>query len=182
MLEFVCPAILGAPEMPPSRAEDPPPMHGAPVMGFVPVAALGPAAVPGNVPGVSGETGTSGDCGSVFWASAIMLGEIAAAPAHNAKHPHEKQIVAALRPNWLSHLLLCNTINLRLHEPFVADATTSPCNSTFLVRQDLLLRRKLRMQCKKIPQSSEDQIYCNAPIGASRQCHRACIVMAMAEG
>lgn len=155
MLEFVCPALLGAAEMPPSRAEDPPPMHGAPVMGFVPVAALGPAAVPGNVPGVSGETGTSGDCGSVFWASAIMLGEIAAAPAHNAKHPHEKQIVAALRPNWLSHLLLCNTINLRLHEPFAADATTLPCNSTFLVRQESIAasqtQNAVQKKFRKVP-------------------------------
>jgi hypothetical protein len=55
---------VGAPGTPPSIADAPPPMQGAPLSGFVPTAMLG-AVVPGSAPGVVGDTGVSGCCGKV---------------------------------------------------------------------------------------------------------------------
>jgi hypothetical protein len=55
--------VVGEPISPPLMAEEPAPMHGCPVIGFVFTPVPGPANVPGKVPGVVGDTGFSGPWG-----------------------------------------------------------------------------------------------------------------------
>jgi hypothetical protein len=55
--------VVGEPISPPLMAEEPAPMHGCPVIGFVFTDVPGPANVPGKVPGVVGDTGFSGPWG-----------------------------------------------------------------------------------------------------------------------
>jgi hypothetical protein len=57
--------VVGEPTSPPLMAEEPAPMHGCPVIGFVFTVVPGPANVPGKVPGVIGDTEFSDPWGTV---------------------------------------------------------------------------------------------------------------------